>query len=198
MPVPTMRDCLARLQALQTQSTVFLWHSTRRERKICWVLMCEVPGRCSRCTGYRPILDAFRVFAKADPSAYTEEAIAASRGEQPAANGHSHVNGNGEQPANGHSHDDHTNGNGHCIGGGANGGAHGQNGAHGAKDGHAKKANGKSNGKVWRPTADGHAIVMRLQKETQCLHAGRSPPEATISPVTPVMDCGDLGECPKP
>ena len=34
---------------------------------------------CSRCTGYRPILDAFKVFAKAEPHAYTEEAIAASR-----------------------------------------------------------------------------------------------------------------------
>lgn len=33
----------------------------------------------SRCTGYRPILDAFKVFAKAEPHAYTEEAIAASR-----------------------------------------------------------------------------------------------------------------------
>lgn len=35
---------------------------------------------CSRCTGYRPILDAFKVFAKAEPSAYTAEAIAAARG----------------------------------------------------------------------------------------------------------------------
>ena len=33
----------------------------------------------SRCTGYRPILDAFKVFAKADPAAYTEESIAASK-----------------------------------------------------------------------------------------------------------------------
>ena len=32
---------------------------------------------CSRCTGYRPILDAFRVFAEVPPGAYTEEAIAA-------------------------------------------------------------------------------------------------------------------------
>ena len=39
---------------------------------------------CSRCTGYRPILDAFKVFAKVEPGAYTEEAIAASKG---AANG---------------------------------------------------------------------------------------------------------------
>lgn len=35
---------------------------------------------CSRCTGYRPILDAFRVFAKAEPAAYTREAIAAGQG----------------------------------------------------------------------------------------------------------------------
>ena len=33
---------------------------------------------CSRCTGYRPILDAFKVFAKVEAGAYTEEAIAAS------------------------------------------------------------------------------------------------------------------------
>ena len=104
---------------------------------LCGVLRC-----CSRCTGYRPILDAFRVFAKANPSAYTEEAIAASRGGQPAANGHS----NGHE--NGHSNGD------------ANGGAHGQNGAHsqpvhGAENGSAaKKANGKSNGKVRRLTAE--------------------------------------------
>lgn len=35
---------------------------------------------CSRCTGYRPILDAFKVFAKTEPGAYTEEALAASKG----------------------------------------------------------------------------------------------------------------------
>ena len=34
----------------------------------------------SRCTGYRPILDAFKTFTKSDPKAYTEEAIAASKG----------------------------------------------------------------------------------------------------------------------
>ncbi len=32
---------------------------------------------CSRCTGYRPILDAFRVFSEVPAGAYTEEAIAA-------------------------------------------------------------------------------------------------------------------------
>ena len=37
------------------------------------------PPPCSRCTGYRPILDAFRAFAKSDPAAYSEEAIAANK-----------------------------------------------------------------------------------------------------------------------
>ena len=35
---------------------------------------------CSRCTGYRPILDAFKTFAKSSPAAYTEDAIAAAKG----------------------------------------------------------------------------------------------------------------------
>lgn len=34
-------------------------------------------GGCSRCTGYRPIIDAFKAFAKVEPGAYTEEAIQA-------------------------------------------------------------------------------------------------------------------------
>ena len=41
----------------------------------------------SRCTGYRPILDAFKVFAKVEPGAYTEEAIAASKAANKATNG---------------------------------------------------------------------------------------------------------------
>lgn len=63
---------------------------------------------CSRCTGYRPILDAFKTFAKTEPRAYTEEAIAASKGLAPAADG--------SLPANGF----HANGNG-VANGGANG-----------------------------------------------------------------------------
>lgn len=63
---------------------------------------------CSRCTGYRPILDAFRVFAKVEPSAYTEESIQASRnGHKQAsslANGHTNgiSNGHANGTANGH------------------------------------------------------------------------------------------------
>ena len=77
--------------------------------------------RClrSRCTGYRPILDAFKVFAKADPQAYTEESIAAckdasceatlprlgegsgsSDDEPSSSNGHAQADG--EQMVNGH------------------------------------------------------------------------------------------------
>ena len=60
----------------------------------------------SRCTGYRPILDAFRVFAKGDSTAYTEEAIAASRGQLPGQNGNgmhaNGANGHGMNGSNGH------------------------------------------------------------------------------------------------
>jgi len=100
---------------------------------------------CSRCTGYRPILDAFRVFAKGDSAAYTEEAIAASKGLQP---GHAHGNGahtNGHNGSNGHSES-----NGHV---GSNG--HGHTGANGHANGNGAKKptngkNGKSNGQKVR------------------------------------------------
>ena len=39
------------------------------------------PPCCSRCTGYRPILDAFKVFAKVETGAYTEEAIQVGSGD---------------------------------------------------------------------------------------------------------------------
>ena len=70
------------------------------------------PSLRSRCTGYRPILDAFKAFAKVDAAAYTEEAIAASKA---AANG----------GANG------SNGDAHGGGGATNGGAKSSNGKNG-------------------------------------------------------------------
>jgi len=49
-------------------------------------LLTPNPTPRSRCTGYRPILDAFKVFAKVEDGAYTEEAIAASLGASEDAN----------------------------------------------------------------------------------------------------------------
>ena len=76
------------------------------------------------------------MFAKGDSAAYTEEAIAASKGLQPGQNGH--ANGNGV----------HTNGSNGCNGHtGSNG--HGHNGSNGQTKGNGmeKPVNGK-NGKT--------------------------------------------------
>lgn len=96
---------------------------------------------CSRCTGYRPILDAFRVFAKGDSAAYTEEAIAASKAAGK-TNGRAHINGssNGARPKNGHTDTSCNNGHDGCNGK-ANGNAI-------ATDGESNGQTVKTNGKV--------------------------------------------------
>ena len=106
----------------------------------------------SRCTGYRPILDAFSVFAKADPAAYTEEAIAASKAASysssdgdssgdldgaanGAANGHSNGHANGNGVAHGYSSSESS-----SADGVPNGDANGHANGNGAANGAAKKA----------------------------------------------------------
>lgn len=92
----------------------------------------------SRCTGYRPILDAFKAFAKVDAAAYTEEAIAASKA------------GAASQGAARNGHNGHACGNGACGACGGNGGACANgtaaNGSSNGSNGSAK--GGKGNGKV--------------------------------------------------
>jgi xanthine dehydrogenase/oxidase len=57
----------------QVQSVKVFQVKLRRVMPCCAVLR-------SRCTGYRPILDAFKVFAKSEAAAYTADAIAAAKG----------------------------------------------------------------------------------------------------------------------
>ncbi|KAL2650085.1 hypothetical protein R1flu_018213 [Riccia fluitans] len=45
-------------------------------------------GNLCRCTGYRPILDAFRVFAKTDPAPYIDESLVANNGTPSNKTGH--------------------------------------------------------------------------------------------------------------
>ena len=101
---------------------------------------CEVCIVRSRCTGYRPILDAFRVFAKGDSAAYTEEAIAASKAG--ASSGHAHTNGASNGHANGS--------NGACTDGhdGCNGKSNGHKGQMSDVNGKSNGRSAKTNGKV--------------------------------------------------
>ena len=113
-----------------------------------------LPPACSRCTGYRPILDAFKAFAKVDAAAYTEEAIAASKAA--AANGGGSSNG--------------TAANGSSSGGGA-----GSNGANGGSSGSSGKAKGPICPSTGKPcdcgqvdAATGDVVSASKHKEAAC------------------------------
>lgn len=74
-------------------------HSVSPPAHLCSTSLPSLPR--SRCTGYRPILDAFKAFAKVDAAAYTEEAIAASK----AGNGSSAAAAGGRNGSGVASHD---------------------------------------------------------------------------------------------
>ena len=138
---------------------------------------------CSRCTGYRPILDAFKVFAKADPAAYTEESIAASQGLQP--NGHEpdgpsangHPNGVPNGVANG------ANGNAAVTDGHANGGStdssHAANGH--ANNGHAE--NGHCSG---QDASSSKGTVKELTAASKS-NGHKVPPPPNCHPILPLL-----------
>lgn len=66
--------------AVAAAAAAALRKDTATVRKDTAVAAAAVVCAHSRCTGYRPILDAFKIFAKAEPGAYAAEAIAAARG----------------------------------------------------------------------------------------------------------------------
>ncbi|KAL0052613.1 hypothetical protein WJX82_004790 [Trebouxia sp. C0006] len=145
----SVNACLCPLYAIEGMHVVTVegLGNPRKETEI----EDNLAGNLCRCTGYRPILDAFKVFAKADPAAYTEESIAASKSQQnghatngAAANGHDTTGLNGH-PTNGlNGHATNTNGletNGHDTDGHATDG-HKNN--RYAVNGHSENGNSKS------------------------------------------------------
>jgi len=123
---------------------------------------CTPPHSRSRCTGYRPILDAFKAFAKVDAAAYTEEAIAASK----AGNGSSSSKaGNGSSQA--------------AAGGAANGSDEGAapagNGSSSstAANGSSSTAAHGSGGGGEAGGGNGHACCGKQQRQRLCPSTGR-------------------------
>lgn len=134
---------------------------------------------CSRCTGYRPILDAFSVFAKADPLAYTEEAIAASKAGSCSAD--STDSSSRELEEDGHATPQVAQpkseiGNGYTSSGSSDSThSRGSREANGEASGHGKPANGP----VY-PAAALHALYISLRSQT----AARQYSNSTSLPVS--------------